>query len=116
MKKFILTSIFILTVSIYSYSQTITINSDNFVTSIRSGKSAVIFTAIFANDYSDFDKLTNAKLFKVDVSKSKDLKQKFGVDTIPTIILFKNGKEIGRFAANIMLKLETPVSEIQSKI
>lgn len=34
---------------------------------------------------------------KVDVEKNPQLSQKFGVRGIPTLILFKNGKEIDRF-------------------
>ncbi|HWO74347.1 MAG TPA: thioredoxin family protein [Bacillus sp. (in: firmicutes)] len=37
--------------------------------------------------------------FDVDVDKSLDLAQKFGVMSIPTLILFKNGKEVDRVTA-----------------
>ena len=33
---------------------------------------------------------------KVDIQNSRDLAQQFGVKTIPTLILFKNGKEWDR--------------------
>jgi len=33
---------------------------------------------------------------KVDIQNSRDLAQQFGVNTIPTLILFKNGKEWDR--------------------
>ena len=38
-----------------------------------------------------------AKICKVDVQQYQDISAKFSVRNIPTLILFKNGKEINRF-------------------
>jgi len=38
-----------------------------------------------------------AKVGKVDVDASRDVSLKFGIQNIPTVILFKNGQEVGRF-------------------
>ena len=38
-----------------------------------------------------------AKICKVDVQQHQDISAKFSVRNIPTLILFKNGKEINRF-------------------
>ncbi len=35
-----------------------------------------------------------AKLYKVNVDDNKELSQKYGVSSIPTCIIFENGKEI----------------------
>ena len=35
---------------------------------------------------------------KVDVQNNRDLAQQFGVKTVPTLILFKNGKEWDRLS------------------
>lgn len=37
--------------------------------------------------------------YDVDVDKSLDLAQKFGVMSVPTLILFKDGKEVSRVTA-----------------
>jgi thioredoxin 1 len=37
--------------------------------------------------------------FDVDVDKSLDLAQKFGVMSVPTLILFRNGEEVDRVTA-----------------
>lgn len=37
--------------------------------------------------------------FDVDVDKALDLAQKFGVMSVPTLILFKNGEEVDRVTA-----------------
>lgn len=39
----------------------------------------------------------NAHIGKVDIEKFQSLAGKFKVRSIPTMILFKNGKEVGRF-------------------
>ncbi len=40
-------------------------------------------------------------LGKVDIDKSPDVAMKFGVMSIPCIILFKDGKEAGRIIGNV---------------
>ena len=40
--------------------------------------------------------MEGVKFAKVDITGSKDLAEKFGVMSIPTLILFKNGEEAGR--------------------
>ena len=39
----------------------------------------------------------NAKIFKLNTDDNPAIAQKFGIVSIPTLILFENGKEIGRF-------------------
>src|SRR3989344_6405696 len=40
--------------------------------------------------------ITKAKFYKVDVEKESDLTKKFDIMSVPTIIIFKKGKEIVR--------------------
>jgi thioredoxin 1 len=35
-------------------------------------------------------------VYKVDIDQHQDLAQKYGVQSIPTIMLFKDGKEVGK--------------------
>ncbi|MPL93190.1 hypothetical protein SDC9_39316 [bioreactor metagenome] len=42
------------------------------------------------------DNAGNAKIAKLDVEESQRTASKYGVSSIPTVILFKNGKEINR--------------------
>lgn len=42
------------------------------------------------------DEATGAKVCKVDVDENPELSQKFGVMSIPTLIVFKNGEEVRR--------------------
>ncbi len=45
-----------------------------------------------ANENSD----KKVKIYKMDVDKNKETSNKFGIHSIPTIIIFKDGKEIKR--------------------
>lgn len=38
----------------------------------------------------------NINFVKVDVDKENDIARRYGVMTIPTVILFKNGEEVKR--------------------
>ena len=42
------------------------------------------------------DEATNAKVCKVDVDENPELSQKYGVMSIPTLIVFKGGEEVQR--------------------
>lgn len=54
------------------------------------------------------DKIT---IVKVDVDRSPDLAAKFGVMSVPTMIMFKNGRQVDAFSgympeANLMANIE----------
>ncbi len=39
----------------------------------------------------------NTKIMKLNTDENTEIAQKFGIVSIPTLILFENGKEVGRF-------------------
>lgn len=39
---------------------------------------------------------TDAEILKVDIDENMDLARKFGIMSVPTMILFKNGEEVNR--------------------
>ena len=43
----------------------------------------------------------------VDIAKNVDEATKYKIAVVPTIIIFKDGEEVARFQANIMMKMET---------
>ena len=51
-----------------------------------------------------------AKFFKLDVDQSLEIAQQFSVSTVPTMIIFKNGKEVQRIVGFV------PKEQIKSKI
>lgn len=47
--------------------------------------------------YEELSKeITKAKFYKIDVDKEPELTRKFDIMSVPTIIIFKKGKEIAR--------------------
>ena len=55
------------------------------------------------------DKLVFAK---IDIDDAPEIAEEYGVDTIPTLIIFKNGKEIGSIVApDSKAKIEAFIEE-----
>lgn len=40
--------------------------------------------------------LTEAKIFKIDVDKNPEISNKYGIQSIPTIMIFKDGAQIDK--------------------
>ena len=80
------------------------INSNDFDNEISSG---VVFVDFFAtwcgpckmlspvvDDVSN--EITNVKFLKVDVDESEDIASKYGIMSIPTLIIFKDGNIVNK--------------------
>ena len=102
------------------------ITDDNFETSI-SGKDAfgddnpvvvVEFWAKFneKNCFADWDKIENAKYFRVDISQAPNAKKKYKIRMAPTLIIFKEGIKETVFKAGLDLMLKESTADIQSAI
>lgn len=52
-----------------------------------------MFAPVFEEVSKDYD----FNFVKLDVDKASDIAREYGVMSIPTIILFENGKEVKRF-------------------
>ena len=59
-----------------------------------------------ANNYVDVVKIKDAKIFKATIDGNATLKQDERIRSVPTLILYKNGKEIMRWEAGINLSLK----------
>ena len=57
-----------------------------------------------ANKVEWVDKLSDCDIAKVDIGKEKELQQKHKIVIVPTIVVFKDGEEIKRFQADLVLK------------
>ena len=51
---------------------------------------------MFGPVFEEVSKENNMNFIKLDVDKAPDIAREYGVMTIPTIILFKNGEEVKR--------------------
>ena len=80
------------------------VNSDNFKEEISKGKSIVDFWAswchpcrIIAPIFDELSKeMKDIKFLKLNVDNDGDVAQSYEVMGIPTLILFKDGKEVKR--------------------
>ena len=52
---------------------------------------------MFGPIFEEVSKEIDINFVKLDVDKSSDIAREYGVMSIPTIILFKDGKEVKRF-------------------
>ncbi len=82
------------------------VNKDNFEAEIKASKIPVVadFWAawcgpcrMIAPVIDELSKeMANVKFVKINVDEEQELAANFGIMSIPTIIIFKNGKEIDR--------------------
>ena len=80
-----------------------TIDSDGFDSLINDNRVLVDFYADWCGpckmllpNLEELEKQSNIEIKKINVDKSHDLAKKYGVMTIPTLIIFDHGKEIKR--------------------
>lgn len=57
-----------------------------------------------------------AKYFEVDLEKDPASKTKYSIKSVPTIIIFKDGKEFKRYEGGLQMKITTPIQEIQKNL
>ena len=78
------------------------VNEKDFESEVKEGVVIVDFFAtwcgpcrMMAGVLEQADKeLSGVKILKVDVDESEKLARRFGIMSIPTIVLFKDGKEV----------------------
>ena len=104
MKKFLLV---LLLLPFFSFSQDIP----------EEGLIVAEFNAPFSNTKCEYlDKLDDCEIVRIDISKNSKAQGKHKIAVVPTLIIFYDGVEKGRFQANIMMELEATQEEVQEKI
>lgn len=56
------------------------------------------------------------KYYRVDLDKEPSYKEKLGIKSLPTLIVYKNGKEIKRYEGGLHMKITTPIHIIQKDL
>ena len=69
-----------------------------------------------ANAFSEWDKLTDVKYYRVDIEKAPNAKKKYRIRMAPSVLIFKNGTLEESFKAGLDLELPADLSEIQEAI
>lgn len=69
-----------------------------------------------ANCFTDWNKIQNAKYYRVDIAKAPLAKKKYKVRMVPTIIIFKEGSIEESFKAGLDLTLPADLNDIQEAI
>ena len=83
----------------------------------QEGLAVVEFNAPFSGTKCEYlGKLSDCKTLKIDISKNTKAQGKYKIAVVPTLIIFKDGEEVARFQANIMMQLEATQEEVQEKI
>ena len=82
------------------------------------GLCVVQFNAGFneANKVTWVNKLTDCDTKFIDIAKDTKASGKYKIVVVPTILIFNGEEEVGRFQANIMMKMEATKDEVQEKI
>jgi thioredoxin 1 len=95
------------------------LTSENFDSTVKEGVTIIDFWAswcgpckmmgpVFEETSKDYE--GKVKFAKLNVDEQQETAGKFGVMSIPTLIVFKDGKEVNRFMGF------TPKDELKSKI
>ena len=92
------------------------LTSETFSKSINTGVVIVEFVASFAEPFSEWEEIEDGEYYRVDIEKYPDLKKKYKVRVIPTIMVFNNGTKELTYRANIMLELDVTAEEIHEDI
>ena len=68
------------------------------------------------NCFAEWNKIKNAKYYRVDIAKAPKAKKKYRIRMAPTLIIFKNGEKQTIFKAGLDLLLPADLAEIQEAI
>jgi len=82
------------------------------------GLCVVQFNAGFneANKVKWLGELTDCENKFIDIQTDAKASAKYKIVVVPTILIFNGEEEVGRFQANIMMKMEATKDEVQEKI
>jgi len=69
-----------------------------------------------ANKVTWVGELTDCSTNFIDIQTDAAAAGKYKIVVVPTLIIYNGGEEVGRFQANIMMKMEATKKDVQEKI
>ena len=69
-----------------------------------------------SKNVSWLNKLSDCSVGRLLIDENPKFQSKYKIMVVPTIIVFRDGEEMGRFQANIMMDMEVTLEEIQESI
>ena len=84
----------------------------------NSGIQVVEFNAKWnsAKNVEWLGKLTDCKVGRLLIDDNPKFKTKYKILVVPTIIVFRDGEEMERYQANIMMDMEVTLKEVQESV
>jgi len=94
------------------------VSSNSFESKTAKGTVVIEFWAEWnASNQVDFlPSLKDCESYRLCIVKGADIKKKYKVTAIPTVIIFDNGVEQERFNPNIMMQLTATKKKVQKSI
>ena len=81
------------------------------------GKAVIQFNSTWnkKNEYK-WTPIKGVRYMEIDIDKKPQYRTKYKLHSLPTVIVFEKGREVGRYEANIMMKLELKPQELNNKL
>ena len=100
-----------------SYSQDF-VTADNFNNKIAKDITIIEFWAEWnqMNQFNELIKLKGCNVYRIDIMSHMDIQMDYNVTAIPTVIIFDNGVEKGRFNPNVMFQLDADKKTVQHTV
>jgi thiol-disulfide isomerase/thioredoxin len=92
------------------------LTADSFNQAINTGVVIVEFVASFVEPFDSWQEIKDGEYYRVDIEKYPELRKKYKVRSVPTIVVFNNGMKELVYKANIMLELDVTADEIHEDI
>ena len=89
-----------------------------FTLSVTSQIQVIQFNANWntANGVKWLDQLTDCKVKEICIVADKNAQSKYKIVVVPTIIVLNHGEEVKRYQANIMMKMEAKLEDVQNLV
>ena len=69
-----------------------------------------------ANSVKNLQRISDARIFNAWIDKHPELKEAGAIRSVPTIVIYKDSKEIRRWEAGIMMELDITYREVQKEV